>query len=264
MAEIFFELLNAPGLYFAVPAVLTLYASGLTTGIVLDSGDGVTHTVPVYEGFGLFDATQRSSLAGQDMTEYLFELLSKSNKNFFDSLFDSKINEIFRDIKEKLCYTALDYDHEMTKAASSSLLEKTYELPDGQTIKIGSERFKCTEALFKPSLLDSLGRSYESGIHEIIDDSIKKCDIDIRKDLYANVVLSGGNTLFQNVQDRLHKELVGLAPRSVEINILAPPERQYSAWIGGSILGSLSTFETVLLSKKDYEEFGPAIVHNRS
>jgi actin beta/gamma 1 len=251
-AEILFETFNVPAMYVSMQAVLSLYASGRTTGLVVDAGDGVIHIVPIYEGFAISHAISRIDIAGRDITEYLRRLLRQRGH----ALTSSAEREIVRDIKERLCYVALDPEKELKLAEKVSGMEKQYTLPDGETITVGPERFLAPECFFNPG---SLGKE-EQAMDEAIYNAIQMCDIDLRKELYQNIVLSGGSTMFPGLKERLHKELTELVPENVEIRIVAPPERRYSVWIGGSILSSLKTFQRLWVSRKEYQEQGPSII----
>uniref|UniRef100_A0A3Q2QJQ9 Actin, beta 1 n=1 Tax=Fundulus heteroclitus TaxID=8078 RepID=A0A3Q2QJQ9_FUNHE len=252
MTMIMFERIKVPALYMANQCALSLFCSGRTTGVVLGSGDGYSQTVPIYEGYGLPHAFLCTRVSGRNLTEYLMRILTERGHRFTNAEF-----EIVREMKEKLCYIALDYEQEMQKAVLS--LEKDYELPDGQIVTIGNERFRCPELFFDPSFIGE----ESPGVHENTYNSIMKCEIDIRKDLYSNIVLSGGSSLFPGFEDRMQREMTALAPSTMKIKVIAPPERKYSAWIGGSILASLSTFQQMWISKQEYDESGPSIVHRK-
>ncbi|WAR21203.1 ACTZ-like protein [Mya arenaria] len=209
-AEIFFETFNVPA----------LYATGRTTGVVLDCGDGVTHAVPIYEGFAMPHSVMRVDIAGRDVTRYLRLLLRKEGYD----LHTSAEQEIVRTIKEKACYLSIN----PLKEESMETEKSSYMLPDGSSIEIGPARYRAPELLFRPDLI---GDECE-GIHEVLTYSIQKSDTDLRRTLFSNIVLSGGSTLFKGFGDRLLNEVKKLAPKDIKIRISAPQERLYSTWIG--------------------------------
>ncbi|CAI4228584.1 unnamed protein product [Auanema sp. JU1783] len=250
-AEIFFESFNAPALHIQMQAVLALYSTGRTTGVVLDSGDGVTHVVPIFEGFAMQHGIERMDVAGRDVTRWLRLLLRKEGTD----LHRTSEFEIVREIKEKACYLTTN----AAKEESTANEKIVYSMPDGSRLDIGAARFRAPEVLFRPDLI---GEEWPGMAHLIVD-SIRKCDMDLRKTLYGNIVLSGGSTMFAGFGDRLLSEVRKLAPQDAKIRISAPQERIYSTWIGGSILASLDTFRKMWVSKKEYEEEGKKILHKK-
>jgi actin beta/gamma 1 len=255
MVQIMFETFNVPALYLEQASVLSLYASGRSTGVSVTIGDGSMHVIPVYEGYALPHAIQSSTLGGRDLTEFAMKIMTERGYSFTTTA----ERDIVRDVKEKLCYIALDFDAEMKLCSESSNAEKTYELPDGQVIVVGNERFRVPEVLFSPCFMGS----EQVGIQDMVFRAIMSCDVDIRKDLYSNIVIAGGSSAFSGIAERLQKEMQALAPSTMHVKVVAPPERKYSSWIGGSILSSLSTFQSMWITKEEYDESGPSIVHRK-
>jgi len=251
MIEIMFEKYRVPAAYISIQAVLALYASGRTTGVVLDCGDGVSHVVPVYEGFSLPHAVLRLDLAGRDLTDYMSRLLMLRGYSFTSSA----DQELVRDIKEKHCM-ALPNANDIPNREEIRI---THELLSGESVTIDEERYQCTEALFNPALVGKEAL----GLHEMVYKSINTCDIDLRRDLYQNIILSGGTTTFPGLPQRLQNEIVSMAPALSRVKVVAPPERKYSVWMGGSILGDMMTFKDMMINGDEYHEYGPRIVHRK-
>ena len=256
MISLMFETFEVANAYIAIQAVMSLYANGRSTGLVVDSGDGVTHTVPVFEGFSIPHAIEKMEIAGRVITEYAQKLMLESGHSFTST---AEL-EIVKDIKEKLAFVSQDYDTEFASAETSSELDQTYTLPDRSQITVkGTVRMRIPELLFKPELN---GKSCMS-MHALAWASVSNSDVDVRRDLLKNVIMSGGSTMYEGIADRLKTELTNLAPAGSEIRIVASPDRKYAVWKGASTLASLSTFAASWISKDEYDEHGAGIVHRK-
>lgn len=164
-------------------------------------------------------------------------------------------------MKEETCYVSLNCEEDKSKASSSTQITKTYELPDGSTVNVNTPRFMAPEALFDPGLIKEGDETL--GMHKLCFKSITECDLDVRPDLYANIILSGGSTLYEGLPDRIEQEVDKMAPQQGVVKVIATADRYYSVWTGGSTLSSLSTFESQWITKEEYEENGTEIVHRK-
>ena len=253
MLQIMFETFNVPGMFIANQAMLALHANGTMDGLVVDVGAKSTRCIPVLSRHVLSHAITHLDLAGTDLTEYLAKMLSDAGHYFICG----NDRQLVKDIKEKLAYVAFDFEAEMQAAAKGSA-DQPYELPDGVIATIGSERFRCSEPLFQPSLV-----GYEQpGIHEATLQCIEK-SADHANDLYTNIVLTGGSSMFPGLVERFNKEITALAPPNTNINIVATPERMYSVWKGGSILASTPKFQQMMVTRQEFDERGPALVFQK-
>ncbi|KAL6949011.1 Actin-related protein 2 [Hanseniaspora vineae] len=260
MCEVMFEKYNFGGVYVAIQAVLALYAQGLSSGVVVDSGDGVTHIVPVYESVVLNHLTRRLDVAGRDVTRHMIDLLSRRGYAF-NRTADF---ETVRQIKEKVCYVSYDLDLDTKLARETTTLVENYELPDGRIIKVGSERFEAPECLFQPSLVDV----EQVGMGELLFQTIQAADVDVRSSLYKAIVLSGGSSMYPGLPSRLEKELKQLWYTRVlrndpsrldkfKVRIEDPPRRKHMVFIGGAVLANImADKDHMWLSKQEWEEGG--------
>ncbi|KAN0042437.1 hypothetical protein ACTFIV_005002 [Dictyostelium citrinum] len=266
ITQIMFEQFDTPNFYLANQSVLSLYSKGRINGIVLDSGYNITYSVPIYQGHSIPNSINQLEIAGNSITEYLMKVLNENRGYGFAT---SSEKDIVNDMKEKNGFISLDYHNDLYSSTISNEIEKSYQLPDGQIISIGKERFICGEVLFEPTLLN-----IESfGIHELLYNSIIKCDIEMRRELYNNIILSGGTTMLAGINNRLEKELINLSPSSMKIKVIQDnnnnsnnnnkDNNSHLAWIGGSIFSSLSTFEEQSISKQEYNEYGSKIIQRK-
>lgn len=263
LLQILFEELRTGSLNVSINGVLSMYASCRTTGLALESGDGLTQVLPIENCKVLSGSVRRFPLAGHDLTEYLVRMLYQRDY-YFDVLHH---RSIVNQIKENMCSVALDFARDIKDIAmlerttsSTKFLQKSYKLPDGQSIKLGSERFLCPEALFEPL---QVGLD-EPGLQQMIYDTVMSVDsVDLRKNLFVNIVLSGGNTLFGGFSERVREEVISLVPVNTLVNVIALPERKNLNWIGGSVLGCLSTFPAMCITRKEYDEAGASIIYRR-
>ncbi|KAM9901211.1 hypothetical protein OXX79_004679 [Metschnikowia pulcherrima] len=264
MCDVMFEKYQFGGVYVAIQAVLALYAQGLSSGVVVDSGDGVTHIVPVYESVVLNHLTRRLDVAGRDVTRNLINLLLRRGYAF-NRTADF---ETVRQIKEKLCYVSCDLTLDAKLANETTTLVEQYELPDGRIIKLGSERFEAPECLFQPNLVDV----EQAGVGETLFNTIQAADVDIRSSLYKAIVLSGGSSMYPGLPSRLEKELKQLWLTRVlhgdadrldkfKVRIEDPPRRRHMVFIGGAVLANImANKDHMWISRQEWEEQGPRVL----
>lgn len=261
MVGTMFEQYGFNGVYVAVQAVLALYAQGLSSGVVVDSGDGVTHIVPVYESTVLNHLTRRLDIAGRDVTRQLINLLLRRGYAF-NRTADF---ETVRQIKEKFCYVSYDLDYDTRLSEETTVLMEKYELPDGRVINIGPERFQAPECLFQPHLVDC----EQPGMAEYLFNTIQQADVDVRSSLYKAIVLSGGSSMYPGLPSRLEKELKQLWLTRVlngdperldkfKVRIEDPPRRRHMVFLGGAVLANImADKEQMWITKAEWEEEGP-------
>eukprot|EP00900_Chrysochromulina_parva_P021842 jgi/Chrpa1/4291/Chrysochromulina_OHIO_Genome00014303-RA len=265
LVETMFETFGFAGVHCSIQAVLTLYAQGLLTGVVVDSGDGVTHIVPVYEGFALPQSIRRLDIAGRHLTEYMIKLLQLRGYTFNRSA----DFELVREIKEKVCYVGYDLALEKKLALETTTVVQTFTLPDGRVLKVGPERFEAPEALFQPTMIDVESK----GLAELVFDCIQSCDMSTRPDLYKHIVLSGGSTMYPGLPSRLEKEVRKLhcdlvckgdkeqgdkeQSAKLKLRIEDPPRRKHMVFLGGSVLADImKDKEAFWMTKAEYDEKG--------
>jgi len=255
--QMMFERFNVPAFLSQASGVLAVYASGRTDACVVEVGDGTSSVSIVGQAHAIKAFTKCIPIAGREITDHMMKLLTTRGYSFTTT----SEREIVRDIKEKLCFVSTEFGADQQNSAVSSSVEKSYELPDGQVITVGNERFRAPEILFTPELYGVEAQ----GLTEMVFDSCTSADLDFFS-TDVTVVLAGGSTMFPGIADRMDRELRELFTAAgivTKLKVVAPPERKYSSWIGGSILASLSTFQRQWISKEEYDENGPAIVHRK-
>jgi len=265
--QILFEKFKVDKLQMGIQALLAIFAEGLLSATVLDSGDGVTHCIPIIEGRVFKAQIERLNLAGRHVTQYLTKLLLLRGYAF-NSTADF---ETVREIKEKSCFVSCDIklDRKLSKETTTHMEE--YRLPDQTLIKIEKERFEASELLFNPGYAGFEMR----GCHELVFDCINNCPIDCRKTLYENIVLSGGTTMFAGFPTRLENEIVNLYRTVIQkgadvdlpfdIEVKDSPRRKYNVFIGGGVFANtMNNHEGWWITRKDWEEQGPRCLKNLS
>ncbi|XP_019589716.2 actin-like protein 7B [Rhinolophus sinicus] len=251
-AELMFETFGIPAMHVTYQSLLSIYSYGKIAGLVVESGHGVSHVVPISEGNVLPGLTVRADYAGGDLTNYLLQLLNEAGQKFTDDHL-----HIVEHIKKKCCYSALQPEEELSLGLEQLRVE--YELPDGKLITIGQERFQCAEMLFKPTLVGS----NQPGLPALTAACLGHCqEAGFKEEMAANVLLCGGCTMLDGFPRRFQRELNILCPGDSP-TVAAAPERKTSVWTGGSILASLQAFQQLWVSKEEFEEWGSAAIYNK-
>ncbi|XP_078235106.1 actin-like protein 9 [Pogona vitticeps] len=253
LVEVVFESLNSPRMFVASESILSLYAHGKISGLVIDTGYATTYTVPIHQGYNLPHAVEWMNLAGANITSFLMDLLCKRGHCFHE-----RTLAVVNDLKKKCCYVALDFEAEWNRPEEEYMVD--YQLPDGQTIRLGKERFQCPEMLFHPPQMPGLS---VPGVPGLALKSLQEVPEICQKEMYENILLCGGSSRFKGFKERLTHDLLAGVPTNTKVNVTTMPLRKYSVWTGGSILASLNNFQRYWVLKEEYQEYGPCIVHQK-
>jgi actin-related protein len=255
MTQIMFEKFNVQGLFICIRPLLSMYCVGKTSALVVESGDDLTQIVPINEGYYFPYSITKSNLGGKTVTNYLVRKLNEKNSN---NISKKELEKSSKIIKEKYCRVSLNYEEELNDPKFNEI---QYKLPDGNELKLEKELFICPETLFDPNLT---GQEIP-GIPMQMYNSIMKCENEMRKDLYSNIILAGGNTLLNDFHERIKQEIQCLAPNSLlpKLKVIAQTERKYTAWIGGALISGLQNFQANWVTHAEYQEAGPQIIHRK-
>lgn len=251
--ELLFELFGIQGICLMNQSLLGLYSTGRTTGLVIDSGDEITSMVSFFDEIPITQACNKMSLGGRDVVWYLQRLMLKSGYNF--SLSSELM--LLKEMKEDLCIISQDYEQDCK--AKEAEFEKSFKLPDGQTIQFGKERFMSTEMLFNPMII---GKE-DAGMAELAMKTFHDCPIDVRDALYKSIIIIGGNTMFSGFKERLEHDMNKHQHNFKQFKVFADPLRQFSSWQGGSVFASLSTFEERLTTIDEYNDYGANAIYRK-
>jgi actin len=257
IAEIMFEKFSVFNIHMEPQPVMTLFATSKSSGIIIESGESMTHIVPVYESYIIPQGVRTNNTAGAKMTQELFGFIKHNlaKYNIGNPLnMTKRIKEKFMELKLE----SFNYFTEYNRILSNNIADQSFKLPDGNLIPIGDERFLAPEILFNP-IEDT------KSLQEDLYSSIQNIDIHIRKDMFNNIILGGGNTMIKNFPERLKREIFNISKQDDDsfIKINAQPERLYSAWIGASVVCSIGNFQNMWISKNDFEEIGHNIIHKK-
>lgn len=294
ITELMFEKYKVPAFFLVKNATLAAFANGRSTGLVLDSGASHTSAVPVQDGYVLQQAIVRQPYGGDYITQLCrqyFESLGleiipsnliaakepvKENEapkwtrkpsapTVTKSWMDYATKKVLQDYQSSILQVSdSPYDKEIAETYPSV----HYEFPNGYNFESASERFLIPEKLFNPNVSGKGLKETPDMLDtaQIVTTSVGMCDIDLRPALYGTVIVTGGNSLITGFSDRLQLDLSSRTPPSMRLKIICssqPAERRFGAWIGGSILASLGTFQQMWISKQEYEEVGKAQVDRK-
>ena len=285
LTEHLFEKFRLPAIFFCKDSVLASFACGRSTALVLDIGNEQTLASPVHDGYTLQKCVLKHDLGGQTISNMLSEWISKDLGQEVHPRYSFKrkfktvegvdqcettpvecaavtesyraycLRQIVNDLKESICYVAEDaVDNNQVNVRT-----KDFELPDGKQCTIGGQRAQFPEVLFGRNS----GVEGFTGIHTMVTEAISRTDIDIRRDLFSGIVLTGGSAGFKNIVERLQKQIPEIAPQNVKVKVIHSADIKHAAWMGGSILSSLGSFQQMWMSRQEYQEHGAIMVERK-